>query len=316
MTRQNDLFVLNGTGTGYGNFVFWGNVDYLDYPYTLQKGKRYILSLTVVSGEAEGPYTYRFSASDMDGGNRATVTATAILSSDKCINFVKIDTNQGAVFNNFAVKLQLEEGDTATVYEPHRGSIATINQPLRGIPDGSGGWAARDYIEVKDGAVRLVRECGEIAFDGTERWFALAVYLPGSDGVYYTNDLTDALYAPNVWCICTHFAGRKSGSAASYGAGSAWLQSTSAYPRIFLGTEIDDINDFKVWLAARHAAGTPVKVVYALETPQITDITATDLGQTLLSMKSVQYYTRIYHTSLLPVELEAAVTKLGSAVIS
>ena len=28
-------------------------------------------------------------------------------------------------------------------------TTATIDQVLRGIPDGSGGWAARDYIEVK-----------------------------------------------------------------------------------------------------------------------------------------------------------------------
>lgn len=476
VTRQNDLFVLDGTCEKDIALFIFGGMTYLEYPYILQAGKTYQPSKTVVSGVIEtGRCEVIVSTSNLDGSNRASRSGKiGPYDVNRRINFLRFDVYAGAVFNNYTLAIQLEEGEEATAYEPfvpnspspdypseivsavdfevgsvgrnlfdrekyakissfaltdegtpiqlhpnttytiqityrtdgktgltgrgyllinetsaindgddwlsvahnsqaysemtrrcfgvyttgedgclyiayygradittqehldeiwsvsnvilaegsytrdtmpgyepYRGGVAAVGFPLHGIPDGSGGWAARDYIEVKDGSVKLVRECGEIAFDGTERWFALAVYLPGSDGVYYTNDLTDALYAPNVWCICTHFAGRKSGSAASYGAGSAWLQSTSAYPRIFLGTEIDDINDFKVWLAARHAAGTPVKVVYALETPQITDITATDLGGALLSMKSVQYYTRIYHTSALPVEMEVTILKLG-----
>ena len=298
VTRQDDLFVLNGTGTGYGNFVFWGNVGYLDYPYTLRKGKRYILSLTVVSGEAEGPYTYQFSASDMDGGNRATVTATAILSSNKRVNFVKIDTNQRSIFNNYSVKLQLEEGDTATAYEPHRGSAATINLSLRGIPDGSGGWAARDYIEVKDGIVRLVRECGEIAFNGTEVWYD---YIANFGTVSY-----NLPHKPSTPILCTH--GRNGRKADGGFVGWSSAAAIGFYPE---RVGVDSVAAWKAWLAAQNTAGSPVKVVYALDVAQVTDITSTELGQALSGMKSVQYYTRIYHTSALPVEMEVTILKLG-----
>ena len=104
-------------------------------------------------------------------------------------------------------------------------TTATIDQVLRGIPDGSGGWAARDYIEVKDGAVKHIKRIDESLLDET-------VKLEEQTGVI-------------------------------------------------------------------------------MATPAITDITSTELGQALSGMKSVQYYTRIYHTSALPVEMEATITKLG-----
>lgn len=152
-------------------------------------------------------------------------------------------TEQTAAFTD----LQLEAGTVATAYKPFApnspspdypseivsavdfevgsNTTATINQPLRGIPDGSGGWAARDYIEVKDGAVRYVKRIDDSVLDETVK----------------LEEQTGAIMAA----------------------------------------------------------------------PIITDITATDLGGALLSMKSVQYYTRIYHNSTLPVELEAVIYRLG-----
>ena len=308
MTRQNDLLVLDGTCT-YGNsyFVFGSmNPPYLGYPYTLKAGKTYRLSKTVVSGTAENNQNFEvvISASDLDGSNRASHGLRAESRTlgpydvDKRINFLRFDVYKGAILSDYTLAVQLEEGETATAYTPYRGNIATINQPLRGIPDGSGGWVARDYIEVKDGAVRLVRECGETAFDGTEEWHD---YIATFDTVSHRllhKDLAPAL--------CTH--GRYGGRYKGIFFGWASVDDIGFYPSRI---GVDSVAGWQAWLAAQNTAGSPVKVVYALVTPQITDITATDLGGALLSMKSVQYYTRIYHNSTLPVELEAAVTTLG-----
>ena len=177
-------------------------------------------------------------------------------------------------------------------------TTATIDQVLRGIPDGSGGWAARDYIEVKDGIVRLVRECGEIAFDGTETWFD---YIANFGTASY-----NLPHKPSTPVLCTHgLYGKKSEGGF---VGWASVSAIGFYPEL---AGVDSVAGWQAWLAAQNTAGSPVKVVYALDVAQVTDITSTELGQALSGMKSVQYYTRIYHTSALPVELEAAVTKLG-----
>ena len=187
-------------------------------------------------------------------------------------------------------------------------TTATIDQVLRSIPDGSGGWAARDYIEVKDGAVKLVRECGEIAFDGREEW---VLYTANTIHQFYIaqnnqSPLYDKIVAA-ASAYCTHFA-------------NAPISDRDKRDNIFYALShsvgitchgIIDVDGWQAWLAEQNTAGSPVGVVYVLKTPEITDITSTELGQVLLSMKSVQYYTRIYHNSALPVELEAAVTKLG-----
>ena len=177
-------------------------------------------------------------------------------------------------------------------------TTATIDQVLRGIPDGSGGWAARDYIEVKDGIVRLVRECGEIAFDGTEVWYD---YIANFGVVSY-----NLPHKPSTPILCTH--GRNDRKADGGFVGWSSVSAIGFYPE---RAGVDSVAGWKAWLAAQNTAGSPVKVVYALDVAQVTDITSTELGQALSGMKSVQYYTRIYHNSALPVELEAAVTKLG-----
>ena len=153
-------------------------------------------------------------------------------------------------------------------------------------------------LEVKDGAVRLVRKCGETAYDGTEEWHD---YIATFDTVSHRllhKDLAPAL--------CTH--GRYGGRYKGIFFGWASVDDIGFYPSRI---GVDSVAGWKAWLAAQNTAGSPVGVVYVLKTPEITDITSTELGQVLLSMKSVQYYTRIYHNSALPVELEAAVTKLG-----
>ena len=153
------------------------------------------------------------------------------LTEETGITDINFATNvAGARYDNITIYPAIYKGSytasTLPAYTPYVPPCqAAVNLPLRGIPDGSGGWAARDYIEVKDGAVKHIKRIDESLLDET-------VKLEEQTGVI-------------------------------------------------------------------------------MATPAITDITSTELGQALSGMKSVQYYTRIYHTSALPVEMEATITKLG-----
>ena len=209
----------------------------------------------------------------------------------------------GARYDNITIYPAIYKGSytasTLPAYTPYVPPCqAAVNLPLRGIPDSSGGWAARDYIEVKDGIVRLVRECGEIAFDGTEVWYD---YIANFGVVSY-----NLPHKPSTPILCTH--GRNDRKADGGFVGWSSVSAIGFYPE---RAGVDSVAGWKAWLAEQNTAGSPVGVVYVLKTPEITDITSTELGQVLLSMKSVQYYTRIYHTSALPVEMAATILKLG-----
>ena len=196
-------------------------------------------------------------------------------------------------------------------------TTATINQPLRGIPDGSGGWAARDYIEVKDGAVRLVRECGEYVLNRDLIWMGWGPMESGLYSYYISRpDYKKATGKEDYiksesWGYCDQFkwlgAFRVNGK--DYRARKEECISGFQGPSAMFMITTSQFTTMDAWKA--HLDEGSLKLLAELETPQITDITATDLGGALLSMKSVQYYTRIYHNSTLPVELEAAVTMLG-----
>ena len=64
--------------------------------------------------------------------------------------------------------IQLEEGDTATAYEPYKESNVTfyLNEPLRGVGD------SKDRIFIQDDKVVVERKCGSATFDGSadEYW--------------------------------------------------------------------------------------------------------------------------------------------------
>ena len=106
----------------------------------------------------------------------------------KCnvIGYVKITTgvndrwlmayvNSSAKINN--LKVQIEQGDKATEYEPYKENNITfyINEPLRGVGD------VKDKVYVKEDKVVVERNCSSVTLDGTETtWQA-----PSNDNYKY-----------------------------------------------------------------------------------------------------------------------------------
>ena len=148
-------------------------------------------------------------------------------------------------------------GDTAAPYEPYTGQTVSLPAiaPLWGTGD------IRDEYDAATGVE--TRRWGRVELDGTEAW---AVRQSGT-GVYGYM-LLDVFDAPAAVGVCTHFKFIKNG--ASSMQTSVCVASASTQKALSVFTAIATLDEFKAYLAAQYAAGTPVTVVYQLDEPIVT----------------------------------------------
>ena len=180
-----------------------------------------------------------------------------------------------------ATDIQIELGSTATEYEPYyNGGIATAEMLLK-VGD------YQDEQEILSGAV--TRKVGVKVLDGTEDWTA-----SGAAGRYYTAISDMFSFSGRSEGLCSHY--NYSGAS---GAGLNTYFFTTAR-RLFVYTEYETATDFKAYLAAQYAAGTPVIVLYPLATPTTESVA----GQTL-QVQAGDNVLEITQASLDNLELEA-----------
>ena len=165
--------------------------------------------------------------------------------------------------------IQIEEGNTATVYESYRDmGGGTINpaSPLYGLP------GAEDTVMVNTaGNVTVTRRTGCIVLDGTESWI---MGIKNSDGYYWRLPVSGILeitspVIPNI--ICSNYV--------TVNPNLQWGNPINSISQNFKPgsrTEIliydtryaqSEISEWKSYLAAQKSAGTPVTVVYELAVP-------------------------------------------------
>ena len=117
------------------------------------------------------------------------------------------------------------------------------------------------------------RRWKQVVFDGTEAWAASAT---GTAGKYraslsIADILPTATFSQVSSCRCSHYTtvsadntyNLKVGISANYGTSHGIFVYDDAY-------DTQDMTDWKAYLAAQYAAGTPVTVVYQLDEPVIT----------------------------------------------
>ena len=197
--------------------------------------------------------------------------------------------------------LQLEIGSTATAYEaPHSQSI-TSSTPngLPGIPVDSGGnytdadgqqWVC-DEIDFARG--KYVQRFKLLELDGTEDWKQSSTIGSAFRFVISVENLKSL---PNnsslANIVSTHYPTITGDQVFNENQGISVM--TSPWISIFDETygnkpESEALNDWKSYLAAQKAAGTPVKVVYELETPVEADIPE----ETIEAYKSLTTYAPV-----------------------
>lgn len=144
---------------------------------------------------------------------------------------------------------QIELGSTATPYEPYTGSAAMLTLPetiYGGTVDAVTG----------EGAKTIHRA----VLDGTEEW-VLNAQMKDS-GINGYQIALEFLADDSYTCICSHFGGMK-------WDGILKEDSVSVTSQVMVvrtnGSET--LEDWKSYLAAQYAAGTPVTIAYKLATP-------------------------------------------------
>ena len=182
------------------------------------------------------------------------------------------------------VDVQIEEGDTATNYEPYIEPTTTniyLNDPLRKIYNNT------DYIGYKD--KKIIRQVGRTTFDGTEEWVLHTTTNEGY-GVFRNEGLlTPLIGAPISWTFMTHFALTYEPATANFGVG--WYRPTYssstgsiAGSRIYISAAQTTVEDFKAWLANNKPS-----IVYPL---------ATEIEETIEFPK----IPTVYGTTILDIE--------------
>ena len=168
-----------------------------------------------------------------------------------------LKAQSGTTASGNARDLQIEFGDTATPYEPYTGQTITLPAlaPLYG--DGT----VNDEYDAATGVE--TRRWKRVTLDGTEAWITRT----SGTGVHgYA--LPDVFDAPAAAGVCTHFTFIKNG--ASGMQTEVCVASASTRKDLSVFTTIATLDEFKAYLAAQYAAGTPVTVAYQLAAPAVT----------------------------------------------
>ena len=115
-----NTITINGIGNSNGG----GRNNFRDFSqhFFLKKGKTYTLSQQTVSGTCDGVFSvYVSKLPDSDSvtwTSNSMVRKTFVAEEDmEC--YIGVNVVAGVVYNNVVVRFQLEEGDTATEYEPY-----------------------------------------------------------------------------------------------------------------------------------------------------------------------------------------------------
>ena len=259
--------------------------EYLIRQARVQPSTQYTISLKgVVSG-----YTQRIHAYDA-AGNWLSQVATISAVSPGAVSSASFTTPANCAYirqgGRSQTEYQLEQGSTATAYEPYYdGGIATTEMLLK----------VGDYQDVQsiiDGVV--TRNVGVRVLDGTESW-----------AVATTNVLQADVLPSNAYgqtCICSHLQYTTS---ATFGnmPDNSFKNGSTTYPnRLYVksSTLATDATTWKTWLAQQYAAGAPVIVLYPLATPTTESVT----GQ-ILQVQDGDNTLEITQASLNNLELEA-----------
>lgn len=269
--KSDGSVVLNGSFTSIPSggrtflFVLMQNASF--------KPGNYYLSGCPAGG---GGYTYKLTIAltAPDGSTRHAVdygSGGAFTVNDGDILRISISCgDEIGTVNNLTFYPQIEEGQTATSYEPYSGTdypLPTM-EPLMSLPNG----VCDEYDAVTGVETRRV---GKLVFDGTESWKLQRI----SDGpaieknrIYLLGNWGMSLPAANIPAdiVCTHYLAQ-SNTGAWIGRTGICLVRVDPQDGIYVFDETyQTVDSWKAYLAAQHAAGTPVTTYYELAEPIIT----------------------------------------------
>lgn len=277
----------NTAGTGGGVFIWQDNYKDLISPYY---GNTFTISYEL---RADSEITVRHGF-EIAGTYFDSVVGTE-WKRFSCSTTIKKPCNIGWKTINqpetilYIRKIQIEIGDTATDYEPYKGSTSTITSalPLCGIPvdnygnytDSNGQqWACDELIYNADGTGKIVKHTGKVVYDGSddENWLKIST---GTSGYVRFMIKLPNLYNANIpnTVIPDLFCDRYKAITRN----DTWflvrgicviIKDNESCILIYDDAASNKLENFKSMLAAN-----PVTVVYQLEEPQEIVLTASEI---------------------------------------
>lgn len=211
-------------------------------------------------------------------GGRFNVTFTT---PNNCC-FIKFIDEANTLNSNY----QIEEGSTATSYEPYKTNILTVNEELslKAVDD------VKDELNCLTGEV--VEHINEIMFDGSsdENWVIHTEY---TDSIVFRLTLTK-LYNPQ-YCTCDRIMGVSGATAFQNGIEQIKVGSsnTTIYVNI-LNSKLSsiDVVGFKTWLQSN-----PINVQLVLKTPTIKTVDLSILDRDENTVTSISSFNDTTHVT-------------------
>ena len=303
MTSTGDVITINGKLTNPGNIKL-SDV----FPNIFDVNKTYTLKIDVVGGSGaigEGTgITFAFSLFNSSNTKyiRTNVNATAldniasvtfsgsVFAGEEKLHLLLQNWRLRNTYSNYQVRIQIEEGSSATSYESYKAALTNIylDEPLRKVGDYA------DYIDFNN--KKVVRNVSKKVFNGTDNdvyWGKNRDY--GDYVSFYTTSDVKTFKGINGLGY-SNVAKVTSWDKISNSNGNYWWQflPTSYGMRInksYLSnydSATDKIGVFKTWLKSNN-----IEVVQALNTPteqsiNLPEIEVLDGNSTLLINTSVQ----------------------------
>lgn len=239
-TTYNGRIVANGTLTSGLLYYLWCPKKFPVGTYTMSvKGKHSgakIYFRDVTNGVSVA-YIYGAQAGDM------SVTFTL---AEEINAMVYINAVSGTV--EFDCTIMLNAGEEALPYEPFGYKI-----PIT---------CAGQTVPVYLGQTQTVRRIKKLVLTGTMADGNTSIT---PQGIIYITPVATLKSASNEYCTHYKFVNQSQGSSMPL---NSFTTSGGAGKSLWFKTEFDNVEDFKAYLAAQYAAGTPVTVWYVLAEPE------------------------------------------------
>jgi hypothetical protein len=143
----------------------------------LTQGKKYIFSVKVISGSKSGTFYHTIRdviSTDIPGSciMNESVSSQFVAGTPQTTNYsvslypgmLNLYAVSGAVFDHFQYRIQVEQSDSATAWEPCKDlQVISLPQSLYSLPNG----VADSYDAVSGSGTQNI---GKVVLDGTERW--------------------------------------------------------------------------------------------------------------------------------------------------
>ena len=127
------------------------------------------------------------------------------ISTDSECNYVKVSfrssSNNNVDFTTIG-DIQIEQGSTATDYEPYKStsSLFVLDQPLRSLPNG-----VKDELVIENGRAKIIKRIGKVVLDGTENWNNIQEATTSTDYYYAYTIVYDKLIGSKYTGISNNF---------------------------------------------------------------------------------------------------------------